>query len=133
MTRATIHFDGACSGNPGPMGAGAVVQVDGQPAKRFAKAMGRGTNNQAEYHGLILGLRQALAAGADDVTVRGDSQLVLRHLDGSYRVKAAGLRPLFDEARGLLGRFRHVVFEWVPREQNVGADAAAREAVGGKP
>ncbi len=125
---ATVWFDGACSGNPGPMGAGAVVLL-GHDRKAFSKGFGRGTNNEAEYHGLILGLRHALAAGADEVTVHGDSQLILRHLDGSYAVKAANLRPLWKEATTLLRRFRRVRLEWVPRDRNAEADAAARAAL----
>mgnify|MGYP001618610179 CR=1 FL=1 len=125
---ATVWFDGCCLGNPGPMGAGAVVQGEGD-RKVLSKAFGRGTNNQAEYHGLILGLRHALAMGAERVTVHGDSQLVLRQLDGRYAVKADGLRALHDEAKGLLGRFTQVKLEWVPRERNGEADEASRAAL----
>jgi ribonuclease HI len=128
--KATVWFDGACSGNPGPMGAGAVLEAGGQP-QAFSRAMGRGTNNEAEYNGLLLGLRQALAAGATDLTVRGDSQLILRQLEGKYRVKAANLQGLHREARLLLQKFKRVRLEWVPREQNAGADRAARDAIGG--
>jgi ribonuclease HI len=128
--QATVWFDGACLGNPGPMGGGAVIEADGQ-RKVLARAFGQGTNNQAEYHGLILGLRHALALGATDVTVRGDSQLVLRQLDGRYAVKAAGLQALHDEARLLLTRFARVRLEWVPRERNREADEASRAALDG--
>lgn len=127
--RATVWFDGACSGNPGPMGAGAVVQLEGGRPQSVGLPMGRGTNNEAEYHGLLLGLRHALAAGADQVVVRGDSQLILRQLEGRYQVKAENLRALNAEARRLLGRFASHRLEWIPREQNAGADAAARAAV----
>lgn len=123
---ATVWFDGACLGNPGPMGAGAVVQA-GAERKVLSRAFGLGTNNKAEYHGLILGLRHALAMGADTVTVHGDSELVLRQLKGEYGVKSPGLKPLHEEARMLLGKFRHARLEWVPREQNAEADQASRE------
>lgn len=111
------------------MGAGAVLDVGGR-RQALSKNMGRGTNNEAEYHGLILGLRHALAAGVDDVTVHGDSQLILRHLGGTYKVKAENLKPLHAEARALLLKFRMAKLEWVPREQNGDADQAAREAIG---
>lgn len=132
---ATVWFDGACLGNPGPMGAGAVVQLDGPGGERqvLARGFGRGTNNQAEYRGLILGLRHALALGADRVTVRGDSQLVVRQLEGTYSVKAEGLKALHDEARQLLGRFRSARLEWIPREQNAEADAASLRAAQEQP
>jgi ribonuclease HI len=111
------------------MGAGAVVQVEGGRAQSLGLFMGRGTNNEAEYHGLLLALRHALAAGADEVTVHGDSQLILRQVEGRYRVKAENLRSLNEEARRLLGQFATHRLEWVPRAQNAEADAAARAAV----
>jgi ribonuclease HI len=127
--KATVWFDGACSGNPGPMGAGAVVQVEGGRPQSLSLFMGHGTNNEAEYHGLLLALRHALAAGADEVVVHGDSQLVLRQVEGHYKVRAENLRALNEEARKLLGRFAAHRIEWVPRERNAGADAAARAAI----
>ena len=128
--QAIVWFDGACSGNPGPMGAGAVVQVGALAAKPLSMPMGHGTNNQAEYHGLILGLRHALAMGATSVVVRGDSQLVLRQLEGRYAVRKAELRPLHEQASRLLAQFSSFTLEWVPRLQNSGADEAARAAIG---
>jgi ribonuclease HI len=127
---ATVWFDGACLGNPGPMGAGAVVATD-RERKVLSLAFGLGTNNQAEYRGLILGLRHALGLGADSVTVHGDSQLVLRQLEGRYAVKAPGLKALHDEARLLLAKFAQVKLEWVPRERNAEADLASRRALQG--
>ena len=126
---AEVWFDGACSGNPGPMGGGAVIVIDGKE-EAVSKALGNGTNNEAEYGGLIAGLGAALRRGAASVTVRGDSQLVLRQLEGKYQVKAANLRPYYDQAKALLERFDPVKLVWVPRDQNAGADAAARRAIG---
>lgn len=128
MSRAEVWFDGACTGNPGPMGAGAVVRLDGRE-KVISTSMGPGTNNEAEYHGLLAGLRAAAQQGASHVVVHGDSQLVLRHLSGEYKVKAANLRPLYEEAKRLLARFRRVELQWVPRDQNARADQAARDAI----
>jgi ribonuclease HI len=110
------------------MGAGAVVQTEGE-RKVLSKPFGLGTNNKAEYHGLILALRHALAMGAETITVHGDSQLVLRQLAGEYAVKAPGLKPLHEEARSLLGKFRQAKLEWVRREQNAEADQASRDAL----
>jgi ribonuclease HI len=112
------------------MGAGAVVQLEsGGERKVLHRAFGLGTNNQAEYHGLILGLRHALAMGADGVTVHGDSQLVLRQLEGRYAVKSPGLKALHAEAGQLLSKFSAVKLEWVPREENAEADQASRDAL----
>jgi ribonuclease HI len=125
---ATVWFDGACSGNPGPMGAGAIV-VAGSERKVLSMSKGLGTNNEAEYHGLILGLRHALASGATTATVHGDSQLVLRQLAGAYHVRAGNLKGLHEEARALLRRFEAVSLEWVPRGRNAEADEASRAAL----
>lgn len=127
--KATVWFDGACRGNPGPMGAGAVLQLEGGPPQPLSRAMGVGTNNQAEYHGLMLGLRHALAAGVTDVTLRGDSQLVLRQVEGRYAVRNAALQQLHAEASALLRRFAAHRLEWVPRDANLGADEAANAAL----
>ena len=129
MSHATVWFDGACSGNPGPMGAGAVVEI-GPSVKSVSRALGRGTNNEAEYQAVIAGLNLALQEGADTVTVRGDSQLVLRQLEGTYAVKAANLRMFHAEAQSLLGKFRKWRLEWVPREENAAADRLANQALG---
>lgn len=130
MTHADVWFDGACSGNPGPMGAGALVVVDGRRIELAEAPPGRGTNNEAEYHGLLIGLERALREGADTVTVRGDSQLILRHLDGSYKVRAANLLPLYQQARDLLRRFSRYDLVWVRRGENADADRLARIGAG---
>ncbi len=125
---ATLWFDGACYGNPGPMGAGAILVVDGR-RQEIARPMGVGTNNEAEYGGLIAGLKAAATAGVTTLEVLGDSQLIIRQLEGSYKVKAANLRPYFEEAQDLLSRFERVRLTWIPRDQNAAADAAARRAI----
>ncbi len=123
-----MWFDGACSGNPGPMGAGAIVRVGGK-TYRISQRKGRGTNNEAEYMGLIAGLEEAAKRGARTIHVRGDSQLILRQLSGQYAVKAANLRPFYEQAKALLAQFDGVKLTWVRREENAEADAAARDAV----
>ncbi len=125
---ADIWFDGACYGNPGPIGGGAIVEAGG---KRHVERvfLGRGTNNEAEYGGLIAGLKRAAALGATSVTVAGDSQLIIRHLEGRYKVKAANLRPLYLEAKALLEAFDDVRLQWIRREMNAAADQAARDAI----
>lgn len=128
MTRATVHFDGASSGNPGKAGAGAIVEIGGRQ-ERLSKSLGRATNNEAEYEALILGLRFAKAQGALEVAVRGDSQLVIRQLEGRYKVRAENLRPLYQQARALLDGFDEVDLAWLAREGNEAADDAARAAI----
>lgn len=112
------------------MGGGAVVHVQGAKPNVLSMAFGIGTNNQAEYRALILGLRHALAAGVTDVTVHGDSQLILRQLEGRYKVKNAELKPLHAEAARLLRQFGSVKLAWVPRAENGVADEASKKAIG---
>jgi ribonuclease HI len=112
------------------MGLGAVVQVQGGKPQVLSMPKGRGTNNQAEYHALILGLRHALAAGADEIVVHGDSQLILRQAGGQYKVRNEELKPLHAEAVKLLGQFRTHKLEWVPRGENAVADEASKRAIG---
>ena len=120
--RATLWFDGASRGNPGPSGAGAVLK-GGSRSVRFALPLPfQATSNVAEYTALIEGLRRARALGVTHLEVRGDSELVLRQLQGTYRVKTPHLKPLHDEARRLAGDFAEVRWTWVPREANAEAD-----------
>lgn len=128
VTHATVWFDGACYGNPGPTGGGAIVDIEGRRTQHSQRGP-RGTNNEAEYLGLITGLKAAKAAGATSLTVKGDSQLIIRQLEGQYKVKAANLRPMFEEAKALLRNFEQVRLEWVRRDLNAEADAAARAAI----
>jgi len=91
--------------------------------------LGTATNNVAEYQALIHGLRFALERGATSVEVFSDSELLVRQLEGRYRVKNAGLVPLHREAQGLLARFASARVSHVPREQNREADALANRAL----
>ncbi|HXZ23887.1 MAG TPA: ribonuclease HI family protein [Methanomassiliicoccales archaeon] len=105
--KVLVYTDGGSRGNPGPSAYGVVLaNEEGKVLKQTARFLGEGTNNEAEYRGLIAGLGLALEIGADEVEVVMDSQLVVHHVDGSYRLKAEHLRPLLEEARTLMKRFR---------------------------
>jgi ribonuclease HI len=128
--RVVIHTDGACRGNPGISGAGVVVTAeDGRVLSRIARFLGQMTNNMAEYTALLIGLKEAQRLGAEEVTVRSDSELLVRQLNGRYRVKSEGLRILFDSATDLLRSFKRWRAVHVPREQNQEADRLANEAI----
>lgn len=131
MPHADIWFDGACLGNPGPMGAGVVVQCAGK-RRTLAKPLGKGTNNRAEYEAAIAGLSLALALHATSATLHGDSQLILRQLSGQYKVKDASLRTLHAQAKALMAELGEVKLEWVPREENVEADELSKAAAEGR-
>lgn len=130
QARLRVFSDGAARGNPGPAGAGAVIEsADGRVLARLGRYLGRATNNQAEYQGLILGLEHALEMGAREVEVFADSELLVRQLRGEYRVRNEGLLPLWREAKGLLDRFEGFRLTHIPREKNVEADEMSNRAI----
>jgi ribonuclease HI len=122
-----IYVDGASSGNPGHAGAGIVAMDEsGLEVGRWSAYLGEMTNNMAEYEALIRGLRKAQEAGATEVEVHTDSELIARQITGEYRVKNQGLRPYFEEAKSLASTFRRFAIEHVPREENKLADRLAK-------
>lgn len=130
MGRYTLRTDGGARGNPGPGGAGFVLEDEsGAVVRRGGRYLGCVTNNNAEYEALIWGLRTALDHGVTHLRVCADSELVVRQVNGQYRVKNEGLKPLFAAAKGLLARFASVEVIHVRREQNAAADALANEAM----
>ena len=125
-----LHVDGASRGNPGEAGFGIhVTDPEGAPVAALYGYLGKATNNVAEYQALLHGLRFALAHGATAVEVFSDSELLIRQLEGRYRVKNAGLQPLHREAQALIARFARAKLAHVPRERNREADALANRAV----
>jgi ribonuclease HI len=128
--RLLIHIDGGARGNPGEAGFGVHVR-DGSGAVLAEQYgyLGVRTNNVAEYAALIAALRYAAEAGAADVEIRSDSELLVRQMEGTYRVKNPGLIPLHRTARGLLGRIPKVRIVHVPRERNREADHLANLAM----
>lgn len=125
-----LHVDGASRGNPGEAGFGVhVTAADGREVAALFGYLGKATNNVAEYQALLHGLRFALARGASAVEVFSDSELLVRQLEGRYRVKSPGLLPLHREARSLLARFARSRISHVPREKNREADALANRAL----
>jgi ribonuclease HI len=125
-----IHVDGASRGNPGEAGFGVhVAAPDGSELAALYGYLGQATNNVAEYRGLIHALRWALARGARHVQIRSDSELVVKQLNGQYRVKHPAMVPLHSEAAGLLGRFERASVVHVPREANRAADRLANQAL----
>lgn len=126
----TLEFDGGSRGNPGPSAAGVVVRAeDGTPLVTVGKFLGRGTNNFAEYNGLILAMQKALELGARKVIIRGDSELIIRQMTGQYRVKNAGLKPLYDQAQELCRQFESTRFMHNLRHHNALADKLANLAL----
>lgn len=132
MTAALlIACDGGARGNPGPAAIGAVVRdaASGEVLASVSERIGVTTNNVAEYQALVRALEAAQPFSARSVTVRADSQLLVRQLEGSYRVRQPHLKPLYDRARELLASYERVELEHVRREDNVEADALVNAAL----
>lgn len=128
-TMHTLFFDGCSKGNPGRAGAGAVLYNDAG-VEVFAEAAFVGdnaTNNEAEYTGLVLGLNEAANRGISELRVCGDSQLVIRQMQGKYKVNSAKLIPLHEGAAVLASKFTKIEFMHVYRENNKRADALSND------
>ena len=130
--KLVVNVDGGSRGNPGPAAIGVVVRSEnGEVVMDAAEAIGRATNNVAEYRALIRGIELAAQNGATSVALYGDSELVVKQVRGEYKVKDAGLKPLHAEARAALSAFREWSFSHVRREQNAEADALVNQALDG--
>ncbi|WP_020105673.1 bifunctional RNase H/acid phosphatase [Nocardia sp. 348MFTsu5.1] len=129
--KVVVEADGGSRGNPGPAGYGAVV-FDADRSSVLAErkeALGIATNNVAEYRGLIAGLSAAEAVGADEVSVRMDSKLVVEQMSGRWKIKHPDMIPLAAQAKSIASGFSHVAYTWIPRNQNSHADRLANEAM----
>ena len=125
-----IHIDGASRGNPGEAGFGVSVEgEDGAPRAELYGYLGRASNNVAEYQALLHALRWARRQGAQKVRDYSDSELVVRQVNGQYRVKHPDMIPLHREATALLRQFEEARVEHVRREQNRDADRLANQAL----
>lgn len=129
--KVVIEADGGSRGNPGPAGYGAVVwDQDRTTVLAEAKqAIGRATNNVAEYRGLIAGLDDALKLGATEAAVYLDSKLLVEQMSGRWKVKHPDLIELHNQARSRAARFARISYSWIPRERNTHADRLANEAM----
>jgi len=130
-SRLVVEADGASRGNPGAAAGGAVVldPETGQVVARAGVLCGHASNNVAEYRGMIEGLDIALAMAPEgSVHVRMDSKLVVEQMSGRWKIKHPDMQDLARAARELIGS-RSVTFEWIPREENARADAAANVAL----
>ena len=125
-----INTDGLSKGNPGPAAIGATIKDErGKTLAAISKRIGITTNNVAEYKALIAALQQAKKMGGTQLEIRADSELMIRQLNGRYKIKSAGLKPLYIEATQLLTKFETVSLKHIPRELNAEADKLANDAV----
>lgn len=125
----TIYTDGASRNNPGEAGAGILITRDGMTIEKIARYLGRTTNNVAEYTAAIIGLEHAVKLRASNVKLFADSELLVKQLNGQYKVKNEGLKPLYKKAKELIAKISSVEVQYIPREQNREADALANQAI----
>jgi ribonuclease HI len=130
MGKLTVNVDGGARGNPGPAAIGVVVRNDdGAVVEQVGETIGQATNNVAEYRALLRGLELAAAHGADEVEVIGDSELVVRQIEGRYKVKHADMKELHSQAKTILADFDRWSIRHVKRAQNADADKLVNEAL----
>jgi ribonuclease HI len=132
MAKLTVNVDGGARGNPGPAAIGVVVRGPGEEVlAEVGETIGRATNNVAEYKALLRGIELAAEHGAGEVELVGDSELVVRQVEGRYKVKDAGLRELHAEAKRALTGFDKWSIRHVKRAQNADADRLVNQALDG--
>ncbi len=124
-----IYVDGAARGNPGPAGAGAfITHSDGSEVARLTKYLGETTNNVAEYSALLVALKEAKKRGGKTLAIHADSELMVKQIQGKYRVRSPHLKKFHDDIMGLLKGFHYTIVH-IRREKNKIADQLANEAI----
>ncbi|MFC1942360.1 ribonuclease HI family protein [Chloroflexota bacterium] len=130
VDKAIIYTDGAARGNPGPAAIGATIKDEkNNLIATVSSHIGISTNNQAEYKAIIAALEKAFSLGARYVELKSDSELVVRQINGRYRVKNLGLKPLYQHVKQLIDSLESFTIAHVPREQNTEADNLANIAL----
>src|SRR5260370_36491781 len=129
----TIHIDGASRGNPGPSACAFVIARPGEAPLEHAQRLSDTTNNVAEYTALLQALQRASELGGRRLSILSDSELLVKQINGEYRVKNADLRVLYAQVQDLLSKFDKVSVRHIPREQNGVADALCNRVLNVKP
>lgn len=124
-----IYIDGAARGNPGPAGIGIVIKRGQQTLAEISDFIGKATNNIAEYIAFIRGLEEALVLGATKVECLSDSELLVKQINGEYKVKNEGLVPLHYHAQSLIKKFKTFSISHTVREENKHADKLANKGI----
>lgn len=127
--KGLLYTDGGARGNPGPAGTGFVLAIKGKEEITAGEYIGETTNNQAEYKALISGMRRAAKEGVTDLDCFLDSELVVKQLNGEYKVRDADLRPLSEQVRLIAAVIGNATFSHIPRERNKKADKLVNKAI----
>lgn len=134
VQKVVIHTDGGAKGNPGPAAIGVVIDIGGD-IKEYHQAIGRTTNNVAEYRAVLFALQKLKQLlGKDDarkahIKLKTDSELVTKQINGKYKVKNEQLKALFIDLWNLLQDFDNITISSIPREQNDAADKLVNKAL----
>jgi ribonuclease HI len=132
MSRLTVNVDGGARGNPGPAAIGVVVRGGGgEVLEELGERIGEATNNVAEYRALLRGIELAVRHGASELELVGDSELVVRQVEGRYKVKNAGMKELHEEVKRALRSFDSWSIRHVRRAENADADRLVNAALDG--
>jgi ribonuclease HI len=131
VSRLTVNVDGGARGNPGPAAIGVVLRADGEVLEEVGETIGEATNNVAEYRALLRGIELAAARGASELELIGDSELVVRQVEGRYKVKNAGMKELHEEVKRALRGFDSWSIRHVRRANNADADRLVNQALDG--
>ncbi|HEX6782651.1 MAG TPA: ribonuclease HI family protein [Solirubrobacterales bacterium] len=131
MSRFTVNVDGGARGNPGPAAIGVVLRDGGEVVEEVGETIGEATNNVAEYRALLRGIELAAARGATELELVGDSELVVRQVEGRYKVKNAGMKQLHEEVKRALRGFDSWSIRHVRRAENADADRLVNQALDG--
>ena len=132
MSRVTVNVDGGARGNPGPAAIGVVLRDDGGTVlEEVGETIGEATNNVAEYKALLRGIELATDHGASELELIGDSELVVRQVEGRYKVKNAGMKELHAEVKRALSNFDSWSIDHVRRAENADADRLVNQALDG--
>ena len=130
VNKVVIFTDGGAEPNPGPAAIGAIIKDEqGRVVSAISQAIGRATNNQAEYRAIIAALESAVKLGASQVEIRSDSELVVRQINGRYRVKNASLKPLYQQVKQLQSQFGGFTITHLPGLAHTEAHHLASKAL----
>jgi ribonuclease HI len=133
VAKLRVNVDGGARGNPGPAAIGVVVRDGGgEVLEERGERIGRATNNVAEYRALLLGIELAADHGASELELIGDSELVVRQVEGRYKVKDSTMKELHSEVKRALAPFESWSIRHVRRADNADADRLVNAALDGE-
>ncbi len=129
-SQVIVYTDGASRGNPGPASIGVhITDKNGKSIQEISEYLGEGTNNFAEYSAVIKALELSIEHKVSNILIRSDSELLVKQLNGEYKVKSKSIIGLYKKVKELLLKIEHYGFEHVRRENNTKADSLANMAL----